>query len=163
MRLRRSAAPQKKRPIPHIVIFCRFRPRPASYNGVMPICTRCGEQNPDNVSVCNKCGIAFAHQIRARADVQRSKNVLVVRIATWIAVVVVLILVAPSGYHAAGAAYLGHHLKSMTDKANIDCNGPIKDDMSAYQKDQVTKCLAANPDLIKAQQDYDNFTKGGKP
>jgi zinc-ribbon domain len=128
----------------------------------MTICTRCGESNPDGVSRCNKCGIALGAQIRAAQDVKRAQTGKVVRGAAWITFVVVLVLAAPSIYHAAGTAYYKQHLKGITQVVMTHCGGPVTNDMQAYQKDQVSKCIDKDEDLIAAQHDYDNFTGGGK-
>src|SRR5437879_2560865 len=129
----------------------------------MPTCPRCGEQNPDNVTTCNKCGIAFGHQVRANADASRAKARSGVRIAAWVVAVVVLIVIGPRLYHSSVAAYLKYHLKSVTSNTLKDCGGPITESMADYQKTQVQSCISSNADLQKAQSDYSNFTKSDQP
>ncbi len=124
----------------------------------MPICTNCGEQNPDGISRCVKCGIGLGHQIRAQSDAKRGQVASGVRIVVWIAVVVAVAAVSPAAYHAAGTAYYKHHLKSMFDRAMSDCGGPITETTQQYQKDQINHCLSGKEELKQAQADYDSFT-----
>lgn len=131
-----------------------------TYNGTMPTCPRCGEQNPDSAIVCDKCGIRFGYDIRAKADNRRMANAKVVKAVTWIAIIVVLAILAPKAYHMGYSAYLKHHLKSISDHANIYCNGPVTDTMTETQKAEINKCLDNTAELQAAQKDYDDFTKG---
>ena len=128
----------------------------------MPICTRCGQNNPDDAIHCSKCGIAFVHQRYARDDAKRSRSGLIIRTIGWIAALIVLAVVGPPVYHTAGAAYLKHRLNTAADRAMKDCGGPASDTMGANQKDQIDACILQNADLKSAQSDYDSFTKSDK-
>jgi len=128
----------------------------------MPICTHCGERNPDNVSVCIKCGIGMGHQLRANKDLKRAQGAQAIGIVKWIVIAIVLVITVPIGYHAAGAAYYRKHLKSMQERANSNCNGPVTPEMQEAERAKVERCLASDMDLVQAQRDLDNFTKGDK-
>ena len=128
----------------------------------MPICTQCGERNPDNASRCEKCGVTLGSQQRSRQDAVNSRNNLVVRSTLWVAAIVVAAVVAPSAFHTGKAKYLEFRLRSVTSKVNYGCDGPVTDSTPAYKKDEINKCIAASTDLSDAQAAYDSFTKGDK-
>ena len=128
----------------------------------MPICTRCGTQNPDNATVCSKCGIAFMHQRFVNADAKRAKIGTITRSITWVVGLIVLVCVAPSIYHFSAAAYYKHHLQSITERAMRNCNGPVTDTMQPGQVDDINKCLAQDADLQEAKTDYAKFAPDTK-
>jgi len=124
----------------------------------MPTCTNCGAQNPVNTSRCEKCGVALGHQARAKTDAQRSLVASVIKNTTRIATVVIVACLILPTYRFAGATYFRYRLNSVTEGANKVCGGPVTQSMQASEKDQVSKCLAADENLTKAQTDYSNFT-----
>jgi len=126
-------------------------------------CTNCGEQNPDGTSRCNRCGVILGHQIRAKEDAKRAQTMKMVKIGVWLVGLIIVGIVGPKVYHVGAVAYYKHHLQSMTEHANIYCNGPIKDDMSPAQKDEINKCLDKDQELVKAKADYAELTKGDTP
>ena len=133
-------------------------PPVSRYNGVVPICKNCGENNPDDVTRCNKCGVSFWHQNQARADVKRGQMQMATKTVTWIAAIVILIIAAPFIYRFGMTAYLGQVLKSVTRHANSECNGPITADTPSYNRDKIAKCLASDEDLAKAKEAFTKFT-----
>jgi uncharacterized membrane protein YvbJ len=128
----------------------------------MPICTHCGEKNPDDAYRCQKCGVAFGHQTRAKADAQRLKIWSVVRIIGWVAIAIVVICVARPAYHGAFAAYYRYRLNTVKEAAMKSCGGPITENTPSSTKDQIDHCMATDELLIKAQGDYSDYTKGDK-
>ena len=136
---------------------------PSSVEWPMPICTSCGEQNPDYATRCAQCGVSLGAQMRAKQDSIRGRNGSIVRIALWMGVLIILAIVLPPAYRTGNAAFQKYKFDAVNNRANKDCNGPITDSMQAYQKDEITKCLASNSELSKAQADYDAFTKASKP
>ena len=101
--------------------------------------------------------------MRAKLDTQRSRNGLIIRIATWVVIIVVLGIVGPPIYRAGYGAYMQFHLKSVRENVMKGCGGPITDSTAPYLKDQITKCVTTSNDLQKAESDYADFTKGTKP
>lgn len=122
----------------------------------MPTCTQCGEQNPVGTSRCNKCGVTLAGQARIRADAKRGAASSAVSLVMRIAVIAVVLLLAYPAYRFAGTTYFQYRLNTVKEAAAKAC----KD--SSNQRDQIDQCLATDDNLIKAQTDFDNFTKGGK-
>ncbi len=129
----------------------------------MPKCTNCGEQNPDNVIRCTKCGVSIASQMRSQQDSIRGRNGTIVRAVLWIGVLIILAVVLPPAYHQGNAAYQKYKFDSVNNRITKDCGGPITDATQQYQKDEFNKCMSTNTELGKAQQDYDAFTKANKP
>lgn len=129
----------------------------------MPKCTNCGEQNPDNVIRCTKCGVSIASQMRSQQDSIRGRNGSIFRAAIWIGVLIILAIVLPPAYRQGNAAYQKYKFEAVKNRAIKDCNGPITDTTQQYQKDEINKCLANNTDLVKAQADYDAFLNANKP
>ncbi|MDR3687992.1 MAG: zinc-ribbon domain-containing protein [Fimbriimonas sp.] len=129
----------------------------------MITCTKCGEQNPDGVYRCNKCGVMLGHQVRARADAQRSKVVSGVRLVWWIVVVIAVIVIAPRLYHFAFASFYRYRMNTQTAAAVKNCNGPATETTTPAQKAEIDKCVDTDPIVVKARGDYEDFTKGDKP
>ena len=125
----------------------------------MPICARCGQQNPDSATICSKCGVGFGFQIRAEADARRAKTGLIVRIVIWVVVVVALLVVGPPAYRAGWGGYLKYHLDNVRRGVTSECGGPITAETQQYQKTEITGCIEKSEDLRKAESDYAEFTK----
>ncbi len=129
----------------------------------MPICTNCGENNPEHTPRCNKCGVALSLQARHRADAKRSNMAGAANNIIRIGIFAAVVLAAYPAYRFAFTTYYKYRLDTVTEGANKVCSGPVTASMPAYQQDQVNECLAKDENLTKAQDDYDNFTKAEKP
>jgi len=128
----------------------------------MPICTACGEKNPDNTPRCIKCGVALGHQARAKVDAQRATVAKTVRIIFTVIVVVLVLLAIKPAYEAAGTAYFRYRLNTVKEAAIKSCGGPITETSMGYQKDQFDKCMSTDETLQTAQTNFDNFTHASK-
>ncbi len=126
----------------------------------MPICTQCGENNPDGTSRCIKCGVTIGGQLRARQDAKRSNIASTFTILFRIAMAVVVILLVIPAYKFAGTTYFRYRLNTVKEAAMKSCGGPITESMYPNQKEQINKCMDTDETLIKAQDDYTGFTKG---
>lgn len=125
----------------------------------MPICTQCGASSPDNVNLCQKCGVAFSHQIRARGDAARARNFGIIKGVIWIATLVVLVLVGPAVYKTGYGAFLKWRLTNAKQSAVKSCGGPALAETPDYKREEIAKCLATNEELLQAQSAYDKFMK----
>jgi hypothetical protein len=128
----------------------------------MPLCKHCGQHSPDDSPRCNNCGIAFGHQLRAKADEVRSRNGKIVRTAAWILVVAVLLVVGPAVYRAGNSSYQRYHLRSTIDNAIKACGGPVTASTPGYEQAQIEHCLSTDEKLLQAQRDYALLTKADK-
>jgi hypothetical protein len=129
----------------------------------MPICTNCGENNPEHTPRCNKCGVALSLQARARADAKRSNAAGAANNVIKIAIFVAVAFSVMPAYHFLGTSYFKYRLDAVTEGANKTCSGPVTATMPAYQQDMVNQCLEKDENLIKVQTDYNNFTKTEPP
>ena len=100
--------------------------------------------------------------MRAQADTDRRRTVIIFKVVAWIAVIGIVVFVGPGVYHSANGAYLNYHLETVRAGVTSSCGGPITDKTYPFEKDQIEKCIAENQDLIKAQQDLDAFNKPSK-
>ena len=132
---------------------------PESYNARMPTCMRCGERNVENATICAKCGVALSHQYRADKDAQRAKIHQAVRAVSWVAVLIVLIIIGPSVFRQGKLAYLKYHLKSVTSAVMMDCDGPVTDSTPSYERPRIEKCIDGHQELKDAQKEYDDYAK----
>jgi hypothetical protein len=74
--------------------------------------------------------------------------------------VAVLAAILPA-YHYAGTSYYRYRLNTVRAAALKSCGGPATNDTQGYQQAQIDHCMATDDTLIKAQADYDSFTKKG--
>jgi len=102
------------------------------------------------------------HQRFANADAKRAQVGTIVRSITWVVALVVLAVVAMPIYRLASAAYYKHHLRSITERAMRNCNGPVTDTMGPNQVDEINKCLAQDADLQEAKTAYAKFSPDAK-
>jgi uncharacterized membrane protein YvbJ len=125
----------------------------------MPICTHCGENNPDGTARCARCGVNLGAQARAKQDAKQLVVWAVIRkITAVIALVIVACLIMPA-YKASFTAYYRYRLNTVKEAANKSCH----ESQQTSQGAELDKCLAADDNLTKAQADYDNFLKTNRP
>ncbi|MGV3614069.1 MAG: hypothetical protein ACO1SV_01925 [Fimbriimonas sp.] len=125
----------------------------------MPICTRCGAASPEGVDLCQNCGVAFSHQIRARGDNTRARNFAIVRGISWIAAIAVLVLVGPSVYKVGYGGFLKWRLSNAKQRAMKSCGGPALAETPEYKRAEIFKCLETNEELVQVRAAIAQFNK----
>jgi hypothetical protein len=100
--------------------------------------------------------------MRAQASADRNRTLVFVKIGVWVAVIVVAFFVGPGLYRSALGSYLKFHLESINANTVKSCGGPVTETTPLYQATEYQKCMASNEDLLKAQQDWDDFNKPTK-